>query len=130
MTLPNMGKNKIGLEINWEDVALGKKLIGQKALLTGGGMLMNELYIVKIKGVNEETGQVICFDGKETREPYMYSWKISELPDELKSLKEGKYLYGTNFDGDMEFRDSSKCGIFGTVYDCPVVKTLKPIKRK
>lgn len=107
------------MDINWENFLIAKELIGEKVLLLGGGQLANAFMVVKVLSVNKEKGQVKVKTGKREMNPYMWSWYIRPLRRDLMDLELGDYLL--SFDGEIRKQD---CGLFGTIYDCTLVKKL------
>lgn len=107
------------MEFNWENFLIAKELIGEKVLLLGGGQITNAFMIVKVLSVNEETGQVKVKTGKSEMNLLMRSWYIRPLKRDLMDLELGDYLL--SFDGEIRKQDG---GLFGTIYDCTLVKKI------
>ena len=116
------------MECNKDEFDYAKKLVGKKALLMGGGQFLNGFQMVSVKSVNEKSCSVKIWDGEREREPFISSWYLREPSKELADLSEGSYLVtgGDRF-GETNIRKED-CGIFGTIYDCTVAKTLKDEK--
>jgi len=107
------------MDINWDDVKIAEKLIGKKALLLGGGQIANAFMVVKVLSINKEKGQVKVNTGKREMSPFMWSWYIRPMNEDLMDLELGDYLL--SFNGEIRKQD---CGLFGTIYDCTLVKKL------
>ena len=92
-----------------------KKLVGKKAILTGGGGLMQESAIVKVIDVRLTThfrnpkykiGQATVYNGEKRFEPYLSSWVLSPLNTKGKKLPLGEYF--DNLDGTATNKTTRK----------------------
>lgn len=102
---------------------------GDKILLRGGGGVANHFTVVRLIEIKEsdrpniaEKQAVLETDCRLPNPftPYLKSWYLTELPEELKDLPLGSYLIcGKNI------IDDTTIGIFGTIYDGKIVKTLE-----
>lgn len=110
--------------------------MGEKMVLLGGGGVANEFQIVtfvrrlrrgrrggtindaeqvRVRTRDRLTGRLQTFD------PYLWSRSLHRIPrgSSLRRLRIGHYIVT-----GKEIRYATGAGLFGTVYDCPVVLTL------
>ncbi|KKN90955.1 hypothetical protein LCGC14_0225390 [marine sediment metagenome] len=106
------------MEINKEYLELAKQQIGKKAILLGGGQFANAFIIVDVLDVDMVKGQAKVDEGNNIFNPYMSSYHIIPISDVLKDLGLGSYIITGN---EIRKQDG---GVFGTIYDCTLVKTL------
>lgn len=118
------------MEIDWENFEIGKSLIGKKALLRGGGQVINAFIIVQVIDANEQTGQIKVNNGKTIAEPYMWSYflrPLSSFSDKLEKLELGPYLVTGNGKGGVIIRKQDG-GVFSTIYGCTPVMELDSLE--
>lgn len=107
------------LDIDWREFEFAESLIGQKALLMGGGQLANAFIVVDVLGSFRKSGQMFVRHESGTMNPYIMSYYIRPLREDLQDLELGDYLLG--FNGDIRKQDA---GLFGSIYNCTLVKTI------
>ena len=108
------------LDINWKNFDIAEGLIGQKALLLGGGGIMNAITVVDVLGSMRTSGQMLVRTDSGTMTPYIMSWYLRPLRDDLQDLELGDYIVGMS-NGEIRKQDA---GIYGTIYDMTLVKKL------
>jgi len=109
------------LDINWENFDIAERLVGQKALLLGGGGIMNAITVVEVLGSMRTSGQILVRTNSGTMTPYIMSWYLRPLRNDLQDLELGDYIVGMS-NGEIRKQDA---GLFGTIYDMTLVKTLE-----
>lgn len=107
------------MDINWEEFEFAESLIGQKALLMGGGQLGNAFIVVDVLGSFRKSGQMFVRDRLGTMMPFIMSYYLRPLRKDLQNLKLGDYILG--FNGDIRKQDA---GMFGTIYNMTLVKKI------
>lgn len=105
-------------------------------VLLGGGNAANTFHLVRFKGFKngDKTRPVLetkdnlpnPFEPHVTEKveplPFMGStWSLAKLPEEIKDMPLGHYAVTGN-----EVRDISHIGMFGSILNAKVVKTLQP----
>lgn len=110
-------------------IKLAKSLIGEKAILKGGGGLANEFFVVQVLDIcqsKEPCGVLthqaklkIKWNSKTDFEPYIGSWKLLPIHPQLEDLPLGHYLMLTD-----RIVDADSIGLFTLVYRAKTVKIL------
>ena len=111
-------------------IKLAKSLIGQKAILKGGGGLGNEFFVVEVLDVckNKESLGVLThkaklkvnWNGKTEFDPFIGSWKILPLHPQLEDLPLGHYYLLTD-----RIVDADSLGMFTPITHAKTVKMLE-----
>jgi len=108
-------------------VEITKECIGKKCILSGGGMVANEFYIVKLLALSDDGEAVVKYlkgdsfrenvecsglDGERVSIRMLNSWKISPISKEFEFLPYMKIIVT----GDRII-DADSIGLFGSIYD-------------
>ena len=110
-------------------VKLAKLLIGEKAVLKGGGGLANEFFVVEVLDVyktkkrcgvlTHQAKLKVNWNGKTEFEPFIGSWRLLPLHPQFEDLEVGHYLLLTD-----RIVDAESIGLFTPITRAKTVKML------
>lgn len=99
-----------------------KQLVGEKALLVGGGSLMNKFSVVRVKDFEDGSPVLDAPDNLSSGDfkPILGSWKVIPMNEKFKDILD----IGTYYHCGNEIKRDD-CGMFGSIHDCTTVYSDK-----